>query len=155
MVFTPFWGGSLCSISNWNRTLVIRCFGHICPFKNYLYIKWKFTISSMHSHVMDEFMRECFKIFYWLTVQKPLFCSKRNILRAKGETRENIFIVLAPLLPSLCGHLAFGCRASFFGRSQRLPVVVQQFTVILAFLWEEVSSCPSPSYLRPYFEKHF
>ena len=63
-----------------------------------------------------------------------------------------VYCDCAPL-PSCCGFfLVFGCRVSFLvGSSIFLLMVVHQLVVILAFLVEEVSSCPStlPSCLLP------
>lgn len=76
----------------------------------------------MHSRVMDEFM-ECFKVFYWLTVQKPLFCSKRNIiLSTVRNTRKHFDCSCTP--PTVSLWLLGLWMQDIFGRSQRLPLAV-------------------------------
>ena len=55
------------------------------------------------------------------------------------------FIVIAPLLPSLCGFsFVFGCGVSFLvSSSVFLLMIVQQLVVILVFSQEGVRAHPS------------
>ena len=71
---------------------------------------------------------------------KVLFVSSEHLWRVWGLILNMIF----PLLPS-CFSFALGCGIYFFlvGSNILLLMVVQQWVVILEFLQEKMSTCPS------------